>query len=306
MNLVLIRVSSFIAIIVVGIIAGRSGKLGKKTGESISKIVFNITLPAAIIHAFGAADFAPWMLALVPLGITCALGPYLLTFAATKNLNHNDRVLYLLNSSGFNIGSFGLPFVQAFFPASTVVAACMFDAGNAFMMTGGTFALTRVLAGGETIEHPLRDVVKRLISSIPFDSYLILVSLALIGVRVPEPIVMFTEPMAQANGFLSMFMLGLMVCFSVNGEKLHKLLNLISIRVFFSTLMSASVFLLPFPLDVRLIIIILLWAPMGSMGPVFTLWAGGDHGLAGLANTVSIFLSLLAMTCITVASGAIV
>lgn len=307
MDLVLIKVSSFAAIIIVGMLAGRSGKLGKGTGEAISKIVFNFTLPAAIVHAFGSADFTPQMLMLVPLGICCTFGPYLLTLLFSRRSSHEDRVLYLMNVSGLNIGSFGLPFVQAFFPASTVVAACMFDAGNALMMTGGTFALTRVLESGDTVEHPIKTVLKRLFSSIPFDSYLALIALALFGIQIPEAVVLFSEPMANANGFLSMFMLGLMVSFTVDGERIHKLVNILSSRLVLSGLMSVLVFtLLPFGYNIRCIITVLLWAPIASMGPVFTLWLGGDHGLAGLANTLSIFLGIVIMTGIVIATGMVI
>ena len=307
MDFILIKVSSFLSIIIAGIIAGRSGKLGRRTGEAISTIVFNFTLPAAIIHAFGSADFTPRMLLLVPLGVACTLGPYLLTLLATRRSSHDDRILYLMNASGFNIGSFGLPFVQAFFPASTVVAACMFDAGNALMMTGGTFALTRVITSGERIEHPVYDIARRLLSSAPFVCYLALIGLAIAGIRVPQAIVAFTEPMANANGFLSMFMLGLMVSFSIDEEQLHKLADLLFSRICLSAVMSAGVMLLlPFSFSIRCIVAVLLWAPIGSMGPVFTLWAGGDHGLAGLANTVSIFIGVVMMTCITIASGTLI
>ena len=212
MNLVLIKVSSFLSIIIAGMLAGRTGKLGRRTGEAISKIVFNFTLPAAIVHAFGSANFTPDMLLLVPLGLICALCPYLITYVVTRHSSHDDRILYLMNISGFNIGSFGLPFVQAFFPASTVVAACMFDAGNALMMTGGTYAVTRVLTSGNHINHPIQTIIRRLLSSIPFDSYLVLISMAIVGLRVPQAIVAFTEPMANANGFLSMFMPLLSFC----------------------------------------------------------------------------------------------
>lgn len=307
MDLVVIKVASFLSIIIAGILAGRSGKLGKRTGEAISKIVFNLTLPAAIIHAFGLADFTPRMLLLVPLGVACTLGPYLIALAATRKLEHNARILYLMNISGFNIGSFGLPFVQAFFPASTVVAACMFDAGNALMMTGGTFAITRVITSNERIDHPVCDIVKRLASSIPFDCYVILICLAVFGIRIPDAVVIFTEPMANANGFLAMFMLGLMVSFSVDESKLHALAKLLFSRIALSAAMSAMVMAaLPFPFSIRCIIAVLLWAPIGAMGPVFTLWAGGDHGLAGLANTVSIFIGIFMMTCITIASGTLI
>jgi len=130
--------------------------------------------------------------------------------------------------------------------------------------------------------------------------------MAIVGLRVPQAIVAFTEPMANANGFLSMFMLGLMVSFSINEDRLHKLINLMSGRIVFSLVMSVAAFkLLPFSSGIRYIIAVLLWAPMGSMGPVFTLWEHSDHGLAGLANTISIFFSIIAMTAITVAYGTI-
>ena len=305
MDLILIKVCSFLSIILAGILAGRSAKVGRKTGEAISAIVFNFTLPAAIIHAFGSADFTPSMLLLVPLGLACTLGPYLITLAATRRLDHDDRILYLMNMSGFNIGCFGLPFVQAFFPASTIVSACMFDAGNALMMTGGTYAITHVLTSGEKTEHPLFDIVRRLLSSVPFVCYLILITLAVLGIRIPEAIVTFTEPMANANGFLSMFMLGLMVTFSIDKDRVHKLAGLLIGRVCFSVLMSALVMVaLPLPFAVRTIVAVLIWAPIGSMGPVFTLWEGGDHGLAGLANAISILIGVLMMTCIIIATGA--
>lgn len=114
----------------------------------------------------------------------------------------------------------------------------------------------------------------------------------------------FTEPMANANGFLSMFMLGLMVNFSVAHEKIYTALRLLSARALASTIMSLLAFtLLPLGYEIRCIIVLLLWAPIGSMGPVFTLWAGGDYGLAGLANTVSILMSILVMTALIIATG---
>ncbi len=304
MNLVFIKIASFMAIIAAGIAAGRSGKLGKGTGEALSKIVFNVTLPAAIVHAFGSATFTPQMFILVPIGVLCTLGPYLLTLLCTRSSRRDDRILYLLNLCGFNIGSFGLPLVQAFFPPTTVVAACMFDAGNALMMTGGTYALTCVIEQEGSINRPALMVLKRLFTSIPFDSYIVLIALALLGIQIPQAVVHFTEPMANANGFLSMFMLGLMVNFSVAHEKIYTVLRLLSARALASTIMSLLAFtLLPLGYEIRCIIVLLLWAPIGSMGPVFTLWAGGDYGLAGLANTVSILMSILVMTALIIATG---
>ena len=71
---VLIKVAAFVAIIVAGYCAGRSNSFGKRPGEVVSKIVFTFTLPCAVLHAFGAADFSPQMLLLVPLGFVFAFG----------------------------------------------------------------------------------------------------------------------------------------------------------------------------------------------------------------------------------------
>lgn len=302
---VLLKVASFIAIILLGMFANRTGILGQRPANTVSKIVFTFTLPAAIVHAFGSADFTPQLLWLVPLGVVCTMGPWLITLAATRRTEREERVFYLLNIAGFNIGCFALPFVQAFFPATAVVATCMFDAGNALMMTGGNFSLTQVIASGERHEHPIVDIVKGLVKSVPFDAYLVLVALALLGIHIPAQVVAFTEPIANANAFLSLFMVGLMVNFSVNASKVKELLHLIGGRLVLAACMSAVAFLfLPMALEIRVVVAMLLWAPIGSMGPVFTLWAGGDHGLAGLANTITIAIGVVAITAI-VLSGAV-
>ena len=227
METALIKVFAFVCIIVAGYCMGHSGKLGNMPGEFVSKIVFTFTLPCAVLHAFGAADFSPQMLLLVPLGFVFAFGAYLVTFAITPRTKREDRTFYLLNGCGFNLGCFALPFVQAIFSPTMAVATCLYDAGNAFMMAGGSYALTGLIAGGSRIEHPVRFVAKRLFSSLPFDTYLLIIVLSVAGVRLPSELVAFTEPIANANSFLAMFMLGLMMSFSISHERMAKVARLV-------------------------------------------------------------------------------
>lgn len=181
METALIKVFAFVCIIVAGYCMGHTGKLGTMPGEFVSKIVFTFTLPCAVLHAFGAADFSPQMLLLVPLGFVFAFGAYLVTFAITPRTKREDRTFYLLNGCGFNLGCFALPFVQAIFSPTMAVATCLYDAGNAFMMAGGSYALTGLIAGGSRIQHPVRFVAKRLFSSLPFDTYLLIIVLSVAG-----------------------------------------------------------------------------------------------------------------------------
>lgn len=64
-------------------------------------------------------------------------------------------------------------------------------------------------------------------------------------------------------------------------------------------MMSALILaLLPFPLEIRFLIALLTWAPIGSLSTVFTLWAHGNYGLSGLINALSIMPSVLAMSAL--------
>ena len=301
---VLIKVSAFVVIIVAGYYAGHAGKLGKGTGTTLSKIVFNFTLPCAVVNAFGQAQFSRDMLWLIVVGIAFTFGSYFVMFAVVRRCERMDRIFYLCNIAGYNIGCFALPFVQAFFPASQAVAACLFDAGNAFMMSGGGYALTSVLVSDERLEHPLRLVVRRMFSSAAVDTYLVLIVMALLGVAVPEPVIKFTQPMANANAFLAMFMLGLMMNLDVDRAKLAKAARLLGMRGVFNVAFTVlALFVLPFSPAVRIVLTMLIWAPMGAMGPVFTMWCKADHGLAGFANAVTIIVAIVAMSLIVMVTG---
>ena len=116
----------------------------------------------------------------------------------------------------------------------------------------------------------------------------------------------FTEPMANANAFLAMFMLGLVTNLHVDAQKVGRLVRLLGARLMANVLFTAAVLLaLPFAAGVKVIVCMGVWAPIGAMGPVFTMWCKGDHGLAGLANAVSVVVAVIAMTGIVLATGAL-
>lgn len=304
MDSALISVVSFVFIILLGLAAARVGGIGRGADTLISRIVFRLTLPAAIINAFGSADFQPQLLLLVVAGFACTALPYLVALAVFRRAPAEDRAYYLLNVGGMNIGCFALPFIQALFPASGVVAACMFDAGNSIMSTGGSFALTKTLLGQDHDEHPVRTICRRLFSSTPFDCYVVLIALGIAGVRLPQVIIDLTAPIANANAFLSLFMLGLMVSVRLDARQAGKLARLLTVRVALCMLMTvAALAVLPFDATTRAVIACVMWGPAPSMSPVFTLWCGGDHGLSGLTGAITILIGIVAMAVILLMLG---
>ena len=184
------------------------------------------------------------------------------------------------------------------------VATCLFDAGNAIMMTGGSYALTGLIAGGKKIDRPVRFVLRRLLSSVPFDAYMILIVLAVLEIHLPDEVVKFTEPIANANSVLALFMLGLMIRFTADRKQIREIAQLASIRIVAAAVFTALEFaFLPFDFTSKVVIAILLWAPSSALGPVFTLRSGGDFGLAGLASGFTIILGVCAATTISIVSG---
>ena len=158
--------------------------------------------------------------------------------------------------------------------------------------------------GKGPIEQPLKFVVKRLFSSLPFDAYLILIVLAVFDIQIPQQVVAFTEPIANANAFCAMLMLGLMIGFTSAGAKLKKVAIILGARALFSIAFCMLTFaFLPFDFMTKLVVCILLWAPASAMGPTFTLWCGGDEKLAGLSNGITIVEAIVVATAIVLATG---
>jgi ACR3 family arsenite efflux pump ArsB len=60
-------------------------------------------------------------------------------------------------------------------------------------------------------------------------------------------------------------------------------------------------YLLPFPVEARLVVVMILFAPIASMMPVFTGRARLDVELSAFMNSVSIVIGIIAMPTIYLA-----
>ena len=94
-----------------------------------------------------------------------------------------------------------------------------------------------------------------------------MVILAVAGVQIPEQAATFIQPIAEANSFLAMLLLGLMVNFSIDHSKIGQLVRIVLCRFILSGLLCVAVFmLLPFDYETRLVVAAMLWAPAAGLG----------------------------------------
>ena len=288
---------SYVLVIMLGYLLKRVGFFGKDDHRLMSKIMVNITLPCTIIQAFDGFERDTKMFIIVGIGFICAFVPILLMYLTTGRVEKRLRAYRMLNIGGYNIGCFSLPLVQAFFGNTGVVAACMFDTGNAIMMTGGAYAMTSTLlrTGGEERES-IGDVLLKFVKSLPFDAYMMMILLAALGVKIPSVVFTLTRPAGQANAFVAMLMIGMM--FEPAGDRalLRETARELVWRYLFAAASAALVFFCtPFELVVRQTLCIVCFAPLSSLAPIYTDRCHSDTALASFTNSVSIAVSLIVM-----------
>lgn len=289
---VLSRAACFIGIIILGYGLRRMGFFKEEDFHVLSKIVLKITLPAAIVFSFADKEINPSMLIISLLGLSGGLVYIAAGFLMNVRASRERKAFEILNMSGYNIGNFTLPFVQSFLGPSGVVVTSLFDTGNAVVCLGGAYSAASMVKG-ESKGVPVVQIVKTLAKSVPFDTYLIMTILCLLGIRLPAQAVSFAGIIADGNAFMAMLMIG--VGFKLSGDRSQTgtIIRILAVRYGIAAVLSAVFyFLLPMPLEYRQTLAILVFAPIASAAPAFTADLKGDIGLSSAVNSISILISI--------------
>lgn len=302
---VLLRAFSFTLIIIIGIWLKSSGMVSQDAGAAVKKLLIYITLPCAIITNFSAMEKVQMsMLFLVGLGIAFNVIMIVVGAIMTRKRSNPDKALYMLGLPAYNIGAFCLPFVQSFLPSLGSVTACIFDVGNSIMCTGGTYAFVGEYTSDEKKGFDIRGVFKRLLSSPPLITYVVMCILSFVNIKLPQPVLTLISPMATANTFVAMMMLGLLFRLEFKKEYLKEVFTVIGVRHIFAVLAALfCYFVLPFDIVIRQTLVLLCFGPMSAVAPAYTGMCGGDEGMSSCMNSVSIICSLITITCLVAVMG---
>ena len=313
-------------IILAGYLFKRFGLFGQKDYRVLQTAEFNIVLPGAIVYSFATNPHDISLLLISVFAFLFAFIPVVFIFLATRKRNVTDRAFLMLNGAGFNLGCFSFPVVQSFWGAGAVVPAAMFDIGNCVMVAAGTNVMTQTLLHiqpGKTLDEQyqghapvlpytkpkdrdarrlarhalLRNVAKGFFGSIPFDTYLVMIVLMLANVKIPAVVATFVEPLANANSFVAMLMVGMLMDLPTGRDDVMKLLKIIGLRLPFGLLFAVCAwFVLPFGANVREAVVMCCLAPIAVFSTLFTDEVLGNAKLAGFSLSVSAIIGLVMMT----------
>lgn len=292
---VIIKSLTFILIIIIGYQLKQAKVLRKEDANVIATVIMNITLPCALLTSANGIELDITILILILIGIISNVAMIIIGYLASLHGNRKMQGAYMINTSGYNIGNFVLPFVQSFFPGMGVVYLCSFDIGNALMGLGITYAIADHVASGDN-HFDGKELLKKLFSSIPFDVYVLIFILAIFKLQIPSPILSIASTIGAGNSFLAMLMIGLMLEIKVSSEEVKNIVKILSLRILGTiTLSLITFFVLPLPLLAKEILIMAYFAPLSSVSAVFTKKIGYHGDMSASANSLSILISIVCM-----------
>lgn len=297
---VLIKALSFVAIICIGYMFKRVGIFGREDYRIVSKIVLNLTLPAAVINSFADFKMEYSLFGVLLIGLLGNVLMIILALLFTRRETSAAKLFYIFSMSGYNIGCFTLPFVQSFLGAFGVIVICIFDMGNAIMCTGLTYAFSASCIGsadGSKEPMSIRNVMNKMLSSVPFMVYFIMLLFVELDVKLPEAVYNLTHTVGSANAFLSMLMIGMMFEIKMDKQSLSYIGEILSSRYVVGIALSAFFYLYgPFSQEINNVLAAAFLAPSTAVGPIYLEKLGGNVPLAGFANSASIIISVIVLT----------
>ena len=299
MQEILIKAGCYIAIILLGMGLRRIGFFKQEDFSVLSKIVIKITLPASVLANTAGMEIAPELLALVGLGIGCALLQMGAAWLMNRKKGREQLAFGILNLPGYNIGVFAMPFVGGFLGSTGILATSLFDGGNAFVSLGGSLGVASAVKDGAGFQ--VKRIFKSLGKSVPFMTYLIVTLMNILRIRVPGPILSCAGIVGNGNAFLAMLMIGVGFQLDLNREQVGRAARLLGVRYGLAAVLAvAFYFLLPYGLEIRKTLVLLMFAPIPASVPGFTAEIDGDVGLSCTTNSLAIICSIVLMVTLLV------
>lgn len=296
MAAVLAKAMAFVCIIAMGYGLKKIGFFHANDFYLISKIMVRITLPAAIVSNFSGISMDMSLLVFCVIGLVCNIVMVALRYLMNVRNSRETKAFDMLNLSGCNIGNLTMSFAQNFLGPVGFVAISLFGAGDAVMCTGVTKSVASMVLGRDE-KVSIKKMLKNLFSSVPFDAYIVMTALAVLGLRLPQVLLIFADTAGGANAFLALLMIGIGFEIHTDREKTAKIVRVLVVRYGTALSFALGFYFLSLPSQgLRQMLAIVVFGPIPSVSPMFTGELKRDMELASAVNSLSVLCSIMAVT----------
>lgn len=289
-----------LAIISLGYIIKRIKIIKEKDGEVLSKIIFNITLPAVILKYTTSVQFELSLILLPIVNISFGIIMALIGLIISRKKKRAIKGLMIMTMIGFNVVHFSFPLVEGIWGESGMQLITLVDAGNAFSIFVLSYILGTIYSPKNEIEDnsiSVKYLGKKLLRSVPLLTYAAALIINFSGVVIPAFFNELIDIIARANVALSLLLLGILLRFKFERTEWTTILKVLIIRysvgIFFSIclffLLPASIFDSLF----RTIIAISLILPIGVAIIPFSIELGYNEKVTTMLVNLSLIISFI-------------
>src|SRR5699024_963064 len=295
MSNVLTQTIVYVVLLFAGYGFKKAGIFKVEDTDFLKKVILYLTMPAMAVNGLKDLELQPSFLWCFLVGFGTSTILMLVGMAATRKKSPEEKVMYLFNFNTYNIGNFAIPFLTGLLSTDGFAALCLFDIGVAIYLYGIDYSLAEAVKGGKS-RFSLKFLLKKIFTSPITDMYLLMILLAALHLRLPEPVLKLASVMGNANAFLAMLSIGILFELKLDRKNLREMVKFFALRYGTILVIMAGVILfIPFSPDIRQAICVLLAAPVASIAPLLTQNAGGDGAKAAQVNSVSILLGIAGM-----------
>jgi len=302
---VLVKALALVAVVGIGYGFKRLGWLKQEHFSILAIIVLRITLPAALITSFNTFTITGGLLWLVLIGFTVNLVQQGVTWLTGRRRPAADYSFAILHSGSYNVGAFAMPYTAQLVGSQAIVYTAMFDIGSSISAGGIGYGWGLSVARGQ--RPTWWRFLATMVRSPVFDTYLALFLLRLVGFTFPAPVITFTSLVGAANPFCAMLMIGIGLELRLSGHQWRQAAMYLARRYVFTALFGVLIwYVLPaayFSHEVKVILLMVLCAPVAAMVAGFVDEAGGDTQLSSLVTSVSIIIAIVLMPAVYLLAG---
>ena len=135
----------------------------------------------------------------------------------------------------------------------------------------------------------------------PFDVYLLMIAVMLFDIPIPGFIPTLLQPVADANSFCSVFMVGMLMDLPHTAKDVKDVARVLGWRLPLGFAFAAFAwFVLPFDAGVRKAAVMLSLAPTAVFSTLFTDKVLGNAKLAGFTLATSAIIAIVLMTAVNI------
>lgn len=284
-----------LSIILLGYFLKRINILKESDGEVISRLIFNVTLPAIVINVFSTM-YIDKNLLLIP--IICLVYGLMMTVVGLtvfKGESRRSKGMLAMLVPSFNIGLFAYPLVESIWGTEGLRYFGMFDMGNSFIVFAVCYIIASVYSSNEG-EISYKNIFSKVLQSIPFLTYIITLTINLLGFSIPKPIIEITGILSKANMPLALLVLGLYLSFSFKKAYLKNMAKIIALRYLIGFGSGILLYnLVPLDPMFKKTMLIGFILPISLTVIPYSVEFGYDTRFVGTVNNLTIIISFLLM-----------